>query len=934
VLKLLPRYLFVTLLLLAFLSHSISQKEDPSNYHSLSEEYRAAQHLYDEATALSDADAEEKESAFNGQALQKFQLLENRLPTRPLYDSLRFFTSFRVGELQHYFEHFQQALDAYTRAINIKLKSELPDSLLFRPYLFSGIIYYNQNKYDSAAISFRQAEKIQSGYHYQLEESERLYNTFGVLYYEKGDYLQARNYFSKALETLSPAHPYHRSLYLNYKVNLAQIYFKLEDYDHANAIYQELLALHPANTSDIYHNLGLINLYLGAPAKALEYFRRVTDRSSNKIIWLYRNIGEAFINLGQPDSARKFFSMAAAAHLALGENTDHNAYGQTLKSQGDLLAGVSPFEALHYYQQSLHEFYPAYNDTLVASNPHVFTGAFSYIELFGALTAKAGAYHQLYINTKNINYGKEELNAYQSAFALLDYVERTYNSDEARLFLEKTKHLVHAKPIDLAYELYTKTGDRKFLEALYVFDQQNKASVLAIKSQVTQQLSGKDANLLAKERDTRSTITRLSLRAMHSSDSGEVARLNAQIRDYEIRLEPLQQKLSGGSYTQGIPSVPSLQQIILDDNTALISFHLSKEKLTSTIITKDSFWCSQQPLPPDFTHKIQDYLHALKNEAGLSTIGASSKMLFELLLRQVPVKNALRLVIIPDEELNYLSFESLMDKDGHYLIENHSVQYQYSTALLKKESIDLRSHETLSFAPFATASDDSLHLGKLPNSFDEINNLRGKRELDAAATKRSFLQQVQAYPVIHLATHAIINENDDNLSYISFYPGQHQNSDSFLLYTKEVYNLPLEKTKLVILSACETGSGNLVTGEGMMSFSRAFAYAGCSNIIASLWNASDFSTAWLTRRIHFYLDKNYAIDKAIRQAKLDYLSDKTISPRLKHPFYWSNLVFVGNITVPGEKNYAWLIGLAASLALLGLLLWLRMKKTYGRGGSS
>lgn len=929
--KLLLRCLFPLLLLLVFLFYSTSQYKGDAAYSILLDEYLAAQSSYDKATALSEAAdySEKEESLLNKEALRKFQSLDKKLPPASVYDSLRFFTSFKIGELQHYFEHFKEALDGYRKSIDVKLKSSLPDSLLFKPYLYSGIIYYNQNKYDSATLFFRSAENIQSKYNYGIKEGERLYNTFGVLYYEKGDYLQAKNYFSKALETLSPVHPYHDALYLNYNINLAQIYFKLEDYNKANKIYQKLLTLHPANTNEIYHNLGLINLYLGAADKAMQYFKKVTYSSSNKVIWLYNNIGEAFLHLGQHDSARVYFTKAITTNRLFGSNTDHNAYGRTIKSLGDLEMRERSFrKALSNYQHAIHQFYPAYTDTAITANPQKFTGVFSYINLFNTLVAKAEAFHQLYVESKALTQAQEELKAYQSAFALLDYVEKTYNSDEARLFLEKTKHLVHGKPIDIAYELYEKTGEKKFLEDLYLFDQQNKASVLAIKSGFTRSLSQKDTSLVTKERAIRSDITRFSLRASQLTDTNEIIKINSRIRDGEIELGKLQEQLRNISYANNIPSVSIIQKTILDTKTAILSFHLSADKLTTIIITQNSFRCLQQSLYPGYNQEIQAYVKALQDPAGADSVKEPAGRLYSFLLGKADLRNTERLIIIPDDELNYLSFESLLDNNGKYLIETYSVQYQYSTALLKKEPVDFREHQTLSFAPFTKEafSNSGLRLEKLPHSLQEINALKGKKLTDTAGTKINFLYQLSNYKVIHLATHAFVNPVDDNFSYISFYPGNSTNKNNFLLYTKEIYNLPLEKTNLIILSACETGAGNLVRGEGIMSLSRAFAYAGCPNIITSLWSASDFSTAYLTRRIHFYLDENYPVDIAVRRAKLDYLADRSVNPRLKNPFYWSNLIFIGNTTVTGNLNFIGYI--IAALVLAGLAIWIKIKKPY------
>src|SRR4051812_9372955 len=112
----------------------------------------------------------------------------------------------------------------------------------------------------------------------------------------------------------------------------------------------------------------------------------------------------------------------------------------------------------------------------------------------------------------------------------------------------------------------------------------------------------------------------------------------------------------------------------------------------------------------------------------------------------------------------------------------------------------------------------------LPYSLRETEDLKGKTFTDSSATKSRFLNTISDYKVLHLATHAIANLSSDNLSFVAFSPTANKDKADFLLYTEEIYALPLEKTRLVILSACETSSGNLVRGEGVMSLSRAFAY--------------------------------------------------------------------------------------------------------------
>ena len=117
----------------------------------------------------------------------------------------------------------------------------------------------------------------------------------------------------------------------------------------------------------------------------------------------------------------------------------------------------------------------------------------------------------------------------------------------------------------------------------------------------------------------------------------------------------------------------------------------------------------------------------------------------------------------------------------------------------------------------------------------------------------------------------------------------------------------------MILSACETGTGKLIKGEGLMSLSRAFAYAGCPDIITSLWKAEDRTTSFITQRLHYYLEKRYSKDMALQQAKLDLLKSNEIDPRYKTPDYWAHLIYIGNYEEDrGSKTWWWI-----ALAIIG-----------------
>ena len=213
-------------------------------------------------------------------------------------------------------------------------------------------------------------------------------------------------------------------------------------------------------------------------------------------------------------------------------------------------------------------------------------------------------------------------------------------------------------------------------------------------------------------------------------------------------------------------------------------------------------------------------------------------------------------------------------------------------------------------APFGNAEGAEWEGGylPLPASHREADALDGVILSQREATKRNFVRYTDEASIIHLATHAIVNDEDPLRSYIVFYP--HNEADSsYKLFAHELYNISLDKTHLAFLSACETASGKLVAGEGIMSLSRAFSYAGCPNLVTSLWKAEDHSTAYISERFYHYLHDGRDFAAALRQAKLDLLRDKQYA-QFHDPSYWSHLVFVGT-PLPsnelGEATWLWLL---------------------------
>ncbi|HZH96339.1 MAG TPA: CHAT domain-containing tetratricopeptide repeat protein, partial [Flavisolibacter sp.] len=686
-------------------------------------------------------------------------------------------------------------------------------------------------RFDSAALFFSRAEKIQSLFPQPLLESERLYNNLGVLFYESGNYGQAKNYFEKAAELLSEQNPYYKELYVNYRINIATSLFKLEEYSRADSILQSLLPFNVL-TNEVYNNIGLVYLHSALYEKAISYFRKVSY--NNRLsVGLSNDIANAFIRTNQIDSAKKYLAEAMTANTKYFKDAPNNNHGLTLKYLGDLaIKQLNNRAALANYQKALHQFYPAFRDTNRLSNPQQYSGVFSYINLFQVLVAKANALKALYKQTLNPHWAKEELAVYRSAFALINYVEHSYDSDGARMFLNKIRYTLHDNPVNVCCALYNRTRSKTYLEQAYFFDQQNKASVLSYNRWNT---APNDRRGRA-EKEIKSKLTRLALKADNLIDSTQRRNLARSIRDYEIELGKMQQQKGGNNRaSENIPTVVKLQSG-LDGTTSIVSYHLSDSVLTCFVIGKTYFDVRYQKLYHGFANDLQTFTKALRGAGEGEAVAAASKRLYTLLMGNVLHHNPERLIIIPENELAYLPFEALQDSGGNYLIQKKAVQYQYATALLSPQKKDFKNASRIAFAPFAAKGFSTApnELNRLPQSLVEARSGSGTILLDSGATKKAFIGNSSNKDIIHLATHAFAPNSAGNKSFIAFYPSD-KNIENAFLYAPEIYDLDLSNTQLVILSACETGAGDLVRGEGIMSISRAFAYAGCPNVITSLW---------------------------------------------------------------------------------------------------
>jgi CHAT domain-containing protein len=187
-------------------------------------------------------------------------------------------------------------------------------------------------------------------------------------------------------------------------------------------------------------------------------------------------------------------------------------------------------------------------------------------------------------------------------------------------------------------------------------------------------------------------------------------------------------------------------------------------------------------------------------------------------------------------------------------------------------------------------------------------------------------QDLAQYRILHLATHALLNNDHPELSGIllSLIDSSGVRQDGFLRL-QDIYKLKLP-VDLVVLSACQTGLGKDVRGEGLISLTRGFFYAGASGVVASLWKVDDDATAELMK--HFYremFENGRSPAAALREAQLKMRQ----SNRWQDPYYWAGFVIQGQYVTKDsfkqQSRSAYVVALSAGLSLIVILIFWRRR---------
>jgi CHAT domain-containing protein len=404
-------------------------------------------------------------------------------------------------------------------------------------------------------------------------------------------------------------------------------------------------------------------------------------------------------------------------------------------------------------------------------------------------------------------------------------------------------------------------------------------------------------------------------------------------------------------YAEKSLQLPEIKDL-LGPNQCLISYFWGDKQLYAARITQaDGLRIYQlekgtAQLIDSFLQSIWAYpLNQMESGQSEKSYNARYRQLaltcYEKWLLPLDISSYPELIIIPDGPLSYLPFEVLLSqsppeealyRDYPYLLKSHSIAYAFSINhwLRQQGKSFIGQNGLLAIAPQFSATPTQANRGEgqlkaLYFNKEEAQEIADQWDgdvlVDEAASLDNFLKNAPDYPILHLSTHAMLNDRDSRYTYIAFAPQSDSVADK--LFFSDLLAMQL-KAEMVVLSACETAQGSWQHGEGINSLARGFAYAGAKSLVPTLWAVDDQSTAALMTYFYQELKRGKNKAEALQLAKLKILQERDLPP-----FYWAAPILIGNtqaITSHAAYKYLIFIGISILLALIVAWFWRKNKK--------
>jgi CHAT domain-containing protein/Tfp pilus assembly protein PilF len=772
-------------------------------------------------------------------------------------------------------DNYSSALSAYEKSLSIAQKQnnvvDQADSLHN-----IGIIWTYLGNFEKAIDYLNSAYQLDQTLTSKTNLASDL-NTIGMALIKKGALFDSQNEYVRALE------------YFNNSLSLAQ-----EAKDKKRVII-------------ILNNIGSAKSHLKSYSEALEYFNialkqadEIDDRNSLGMI--YNNIGIVYANIGNFEESTRFYEKAI--NLALGIKGGDILWEAYLEKANSLRSQKRSEDAIANYSNSIRV-----------------------IEEIRSNLA------QEELKATYLGSGKR-MDAYQNIIDLLSTIgiEQSDKTYEIRAFnyLEKAKA-------------------RAFLDSLEV-------SEVNVSQGVDIKLANQEKEIM---REISQLYTKLLLPSLGSEEKTSISIL---IRGFEEKQDALKREIRTTSPAYANLKYPEVitydeaRNSLVDKSTTFFAYSLGKDRSFVFALSGGGLKVFVAPARKTLQQQVAEYRKVISDKDNQDF--SLGHVLFKELVLPGLDKSTKKIVFVPDDILNLLPFETLVSEAGttRWLVQDHPVSYVPSLSSLRelnrrRSASRIRPHkDLLAFGdPFYGANEEnrqnastdifqdfysnsSINFFRLKFSGLEIQKIAAAFKpsrtdvfrRQEATEDRLKAEPLTNYRIIHFATHGLIDDKKPARSSIILALDQDPGEDGFL-QMREVFNLRMN-ADLVTLSACQTGLGQFIRGEGIEGLSRAFFYAGASSVLMSLWAVNDEATYQLMERFYGYLRESETPMNALRRAKLEMIGSGVLS----HPYYWAGFIVNGKsdtVIFPGTVK-RWVL-LASSLCA-GIMILVALRNLNRR----
>lgn len=727
-------------------------------------------------------------------------------------------------------------------------------------------------------------------------------------------------YYQKSLEiTRQLNNPYEITQTLE---NIGGIYEQSGDLENALAYYNEALAINqeinrPLSTVESLIRVARIAVINEDIQVATEFYNEALDLLNNTpdpglLSSIYFDLANIEIRKENYNKAKNYIESAQEItkefELTSRLIETHSILGKIYFSTGDKEAGLQEYKKAHFASSSA-----------------------TINEQISSATQLAQAYHEVSSDSAFV--------IAEEAFALIDSIRTNvaglafrsgFFREHAGFYNEVASWYITQKDEpEMAFKLVEAAKSRVLMDELAEVQEKVYTTL--------------DESTLIKKQQKAKKIDRLYSDLKESRSEQEAQAIQKELKDLEFEYQSFlneihstNSRLKNFSYPEPI-SLSQFQQT-LDDESAVLEYTFTRDGLLQLVITKDDISASyQEGLNKEsaslyYSETVRSFRSAITQKQSASKVNALGKELHSSL---IPLFDVLsdqaieNLIIIPDGPLSFLPFEAL-HTGSNYLIEDYFIKYLPSASIYPFieaphrtteydllavagsgfESRENIANPTRSQSSFASLPSTLLEVDSIAVNFEKTTLLKNEDVTEANLKSH----EMGNYRFLHFATHADVDEVTPSRSGLLLSKKQDVESlfgEDGHLNSREISNLELN-ADLVTLSACNTGMGKQVTGEGLLGLQRSFLSAGTSSVMVSLWPVFDRSTSifmsgfyssllahqesdyglWSKTLDWFGFYEHPMIDyktKAIHEAKIAMINH----PYYNHPVYWAPFILIG-----------------------------------------